>query len=249
MTTVFKRPNEVERNINASIYIGNLDPQVTEVLLYELFIQFGPIKSLNMPKDRILKTHQGFGFVEFKEIEDADYVVQILTGIRLFGKIIRIKKTGNGNNTEIEDKLDKKSYFDVGAKLFINNLNPLIDEQFLLQTFNSFGLLIKTPVIVRDLETGESKGHGFLTFEDFSSSDLVIDQMDGKELMGAKVSISYAYKDDPANTGQKKVRHGDEIERLLAEKGKSNKVINQIQTKVSKPKPKNVNRKKFKKNA
>lgn len=247
MNTIFKKPNEGERNINASVYVGNLDPQVTEVLLYELFIQFGPIKSLNMPKDRILKAHQGFGFVEFKEIEDADYVVEILRGIRLYGKILRIKKIGTSEVENI-DKSDKTTYIDVGAKLFIKNLNPLIDEQFLLQTFNSFGVLIKTPTIVRDPQTGESKGYGFLTFDDFSSSDLVIKQMDGKELMGSKVHISYAYKEDPANTSQKKVRHGDEIERLLAEKGKINKVIVQKPAKVTKPRSKlNITKKRFKK--
>ena len=236
---MFRKPNEAERNVNASLYFGNLDPQVTEVLMYELFIQFGPVRSLNMPKDRVLKTHQGFGFVEFKNIADADYVVNILRGIRLYGKLLRLKKSLSSKNDPegATGGENGSNLIDVGAKLFINNLNPLIDEAFLQQTFSKFGTLIKPPSIVRDPETGESKCHGFLTFDDFSASDHVIETMDGATLMNTKVSISYAYKEDPANMSQKRVRHGDEIERLLAESGKSNKVIvPKKPSKVTKPK-------------
>lgn len=92
MTSVFRKPPDSDRNVKASLYFGNLDPQVTEPLLYELFIQFAPIRSLNLPKDRVLKTHQGYGFIEFRTIKDAEYVLNILRGIRLYGKMLKLKR-------------------------------------------------------------------------------------------------------------------------------------------------------------
>ncbi|EMG47187.1 Likely U2-associated splicing factor [Candida maltosa Xu316] len=92
MSTIFKKVPDSERNALASLYFGNIDPQVTELLMYELFVQFGPIKSINMPKDRILKTHQGYGFVEFKNKDDAKYTMDILRGVRLYGKALKLKE-------------------------------------------------------------------------------------------------------------------------------------------------------------
>ena len=66
MSIIFRKRLDSDRNIDASLYFGNIDPQVTELLMYELFIQFGPVKSINMPKDRILKTHQGMDLSNLK---------------------------------------------------------------------------------------------------------------------------------------------------------------------------------------
>ncbi|KAG5535822.1 hypothetical protein RHGRI_023551 [Rhododendron griersonianum] len=35
--------HSAERNQDATSYVGNLDPQVTEELLWELFVQAGPV--------------------------------------------------------------------------------------------------------------------------------------------------------------------------------------------------------------
>jgi splicing factor 3B subunit 4 len=63
-----------ERNQDATAYVGNLDSQVSEELLWELFVQAGPVVNVYVPKDRVTNLHQGYGFVEFRSEEDADYV-------------------------------------------------------------------------------------------------------------------------------------------------------------------------------
>ena len=42
-----------------------------------------------------------------------------------------------------------------------------------MDTFSKFGTLIRNPIIRRDSE-GHSLGYGFLTYDDFESSDLCI---------------------------------------------------------------------------
>lgn len=210
---VFRKPNENEKNPNASLYVGNLDPQVTEPLLYELFIQVGPVRLLNLPKDRVLRTHQGFGFVEFDTAQDAEYALSVLSGVRLFGKTLKMKKSDpSGVQTS------SGAAISVGARIFINNLNPLVDEKYLKETFSRFGNLIETPTIVRD-ENGGSKGHGFIEFDDFDSSDSAIAKMDGTILMNNRVKLAYAYKE---GSEHQKIQHGDEVDRILAQQGKAN---------------------------
>lgn len=109
-----------------------------------------------MPKDRVTGSHQGYGFVEFRGEEDADYVstptapcaaacsatqlpqpsrlirccplallpfrlaqsIKILNMIKLFSKPIRVNKSAQD-----------KGQADVGANLFIGNLDPEVDEK------------------------------------------------------------------------------------------------------------------------
>lgn len=48
-----------ERNQDATIYVGGLDEKTTESILWELFLQAGPVVNVHMPKDRITMQHQG----------------------------------------------------------------------------------------------------------------------------------------------------------------------------------------------
>ncbi|ODV61916.1 U2 snRNP complex subunit HSH49 [Ascoidea rubescens DSM 1968] len=206
---ILKKPFESEKNQDATVYIGNLDEKVDEVLLYELVLQVAPIKSLNMPKDRILQVHQGYAFVELKSVKDSEYVEKILNGILLYSKPIKVKKTTN--------QTSRKNQIDVGAKLFISNLDELIDENYLNQVFSKFGNFSSDPIIIRDSKTGKSKGFGFLNFDSFESSDLALKELNNKYLMNKIVFITYAFKKD--GKGEK---HGDEAERLLAAQAKKN---------------------------
>ncbi len=67
---------------DATVYVGGLDEKVNEGILWELFVQAGPVTSVNMPKDRITGAHQGFGFIEFLGEEDADYAIKIMNMIK-----------------------------------------------------------------------------------------------------------------------------------------------------------------------
>lgn len=223
---VFKKPLESERNLQATIYIGNLDPQVDEPLLYELFIQLSPVKLLNLPKDRILRQHQGYGFVELQTAQDADYALEIFRGIRLYGKTLKMKRA-EPQTSATTGSTGEEAVLSIGARLFVKNLNPMVDDKYLKETFSKFGGLVESPRVVRD-EEGNSKGHGFVEYDSFETSDAVIERMNGEILMNNKITVEYAYKEG-------KTKHGDSVERLLAEKAKTN-VKKTTSGRVRKPK-------------
>ena len=50
----------LERNQDATVYIGNLDDKVGESILWELMVQAGPVLSVHIPKDRVTNSHQGY---------------------------------------------------------------------------------------------------------------------------------------------------------------------------------------------
>uniref|UniRef100_A0A8C7PRU8 Splicing factor 3B subunit 4 n=1 Tax=Oncorhynchus mykiss TaxID=8022 RepID=A0A8C7PRU8_ONCMY len=189
-----------ERNQDATVYVGGLDEKVAEPLLWELFLQAGPVVNTHMPKDRVTGQHQGYGFVEFLSEEDADYAIKIMNMIKLYGKPIRVNKASAHNKN-----------LDVGANIFIGNLDPEIDEKLLYDTFSAFGVILQTPKIMRDPDTGNSKGYAFINYASFDASDAAIEAMNGQYLCNRPITVSYAFKKD-----SKGERHGSAAERLLA---------------------------------
>lgn len=67
--------------------------------------------------------------------------------------------------------------------------------------------------IMRDPDTNQSRGFGFVNFDCFEASDAAIDALNGQYLCNRPITVSYAIK-----KGTKGERHGSEAERLLAAK-------------------------------
>ncbi|KNC79558.1 hypothetical protein SARC_08057, partial [Sphaeroforma arctica JP610] len=143
------------------------------------------VLNVHVPKDRVTFTHQGYGFVEFISEDDADYAIKILNMIKLYGKPIRVNKAS----------ADKKQ-MDIGANLFIGNLAPEVDEKMMYDTFSAFGVIVQTPKIMRDLDTGVSKGFGFVNYGSFEGADAAIEGMNGQFLCNRAVSVGFAYRKD-----------------------------------------------------
>lgn len=98
--------------------------------------------NVHMPKDRVTQMHQGYGFVEFMGEEDADYAIKIMNMIKLYGKPIRVNKASAHQKN-----------LDVGANIFIGNLDPEVDEKLLYDTFSAFGVILQTPKVILSTPT------------------------------------------------------------------------------------------------
>lgn len=213
-----------ERNQDATLYVGGLDDQCTEAILWELFTQAGPVVNVHMPKDRITGNHQGYGFVEFASEEDADYAIKIMNMVKLYGKPLRANKASAHQKNQ-----------DIGANIFIGNLDPDVDEKLLYDTFSSFGQILQTPKIMRDYSSNNSRGYAFINYASFEASDAAIESMNGQYFSNRPVTVSYAFKKD-----SKGERHGTMVERLLAQKNKmmqgDKPTINAVDTPPVQPK-------------
>lgn len=204
------------RNQDATVYVGNLDAACSENLLLELFVQVGRVKSVYMPKDKVTQAHNGYGFVEFLDVIDADYAITILNMVKFFGRPLKVSKSSLNNKAELSR--------DVGANLFIGNLDPNdVDENLLYDTFSAFGTLIRQPRIMRDEDTNQSKGFGFVSFDSFEASDTALECMNGQYLGNRQIVVQYAFKKDTAGESEtvgrpvgEAQRHGSRAERMLA---------------------------------
>ncbi|XP_027017046.2 RNA-binding protein 7 [Tachysurus fulvidraco] len=89
--------DEAER----TLFVGNLDSQVTEELLFELFLQAGPLIKVKIPRDNDGNSKQ-FAFVNFKHEVSVPYSMQLLSGIRLYGRQLNLKFRSGSSHTNQE---------------------------------------------------------------------------------------------------------------------------------------------------
>ena len=88
----------------------------------------------------------------------------------------------------------------MGKKLFVGGLSWGTDDNGLHDAFSRFGEITEAKVIT-DRETGRSRGFGFVTFEDISSADEAIKEMDGTDLDGRTIRVSEAQEQRPRGGG------------------------------------------------
>ena len=74
------------------LFIKNIDPTVNEVLLESIFKQYGDVKDTKIIYDKITWESRGFGFVEFKNKEDAIKAMEGLNGKELIGKKLSVEE-------------------------------------------------------------------------------------------------------------------------------------------------------------
>ena len=77
------------------------------------------------------------------------------------------------------------------SKLFVGGLAWSTDDQSLKNVFSGFGEVTYAKVITnRDIE--RSRGFGFVSYESTESTSEALSAMDGQELRGRNIRVSYS---------------------------------------------------------
>lgn len=163
---------------SASLYVGDLAPEVLERDLFELFSVVGPIYSIRVLRDSVSRRSLGYAYVNFSNIQDAERALDTLNYQPVKGRPIRImwkqrdpalRRSGVGN-------------------IFIKNLDKTVDSRTLHDTFSQFGNIISCKVVGDD--TGDSRGFGFVQYQTQEEADFAITKVNGNKIMDKKVTVT-----------------------------------------------------------
>ncbi len=75
--------------------------------------------------------------------------------------------------------------------MYVGNLNYRVKEGDLEQVMAAYGVVTSVKVI-KDRETGKSKGFGFVEMEDAEAAAQAMKELNGSELMGRQMVIKEA---------------------------------------------------------
>ncbi|KAF2470073.1 uncharacterized protein BDR25DRAFT_325790 [Lindgomyces ingoldianus] len=169
-----------------ALYVGGLDPRVTEDVLRQIFETTGHVQSVKIIPDKNVSGSpfqaKGFnyGFVEYDDPGAAERAMQTLNGRRE----IRVNWAFQSNNAAKEDT---SNHFHI----FVGDLSNEVNDEVLLQAFSTFGPVSEARVMW-DMKTGRSRGYGFVAFRDRSDAERALSSMDGEWLGSRAIRCNWA---------------------------------------------------------
>ncbi|KIY45376.1 polyadenylate-binding protein [Fistulina hepatica ATCC 64428] len=175
-------PAEAPRR--AHLYVGNLSPRVTEYMLTEIFAVAGQVQHVKIIPDRNYQ-HGGlnYGFVEYMDMRAAETALQTLNGRKIFDTEIRVNWAYQGQ----QNKEDTTGHYHV----FVGDLSPEVNDEILAKAFSAFGTMSDARVMW-DMNSGKSRGYGFLAFRDKTDAEQAIATMNGEWLGSRAIRVNWA---------------------------------------------------------
>ncbi|DAZ93677.1 TPA: hypothetical protein N0F65_008185 [Lagenidium giganteum] len=166
----------------ASLYVGDIHPDVTEALLFEIFNAVGPVASIRVCRDAVTRRSLGYAYVNFHNVADAERALDTMNSTSIKGVPCRImwsqrdpslRKSGVGN-------------------IFVKNLDLSIDNKALYDTFSLFGNILSCKVAI-DIN-GNSKGYGYVHYETAEAAQEAIAKINGMLIAGTEVFVGQFQK-------------------------------------------------------
>lgn len=163
---------------NSSLYVGDLAPTTTEAELFQHFREAGGVMSVRICRHAVTRQSLGYGYVNFNNQEDAQTAITELNYSEINKQPCRIMWSQR-------DPSQRKSS---SNNIFVKNLEKSIDQQQLHDTFEQFGTVLSSKIGINE-RTGESKGFGFVHYQDKAAADLAIEKVNGMVIKGMKVYV------------------------------------------------------------
>ncbi|KAF8135646.1 hypothetical protein EV363DRAFT_1429362 [Boletus edulis] len=79
----------------------------------------------------------------------------------------------------------------MSAKLYVGNLSWNTTDDSLKQAFEQFGQVVDC-IVMKDRETGRSRGFGFVTFNSGEEANGAINNMNEQDLDGRRIRVNLA---------------------------------------------------------
>ncbi|XP_073431540.1 probable RNA-binding protein 23 isoform X7 [Dendrobates tinctorius] len=166
--------------------------------LEDFFSAVGKVRDVRMISDKNSRRSKGIAYVEFVDIESVPLAIG-LTGQRLLGVPIIVQASQAEKNRLAAMASNMQRSNSGPTRLYVGSLHFNITEDMLRGIFEPFGR-IENIQLLREPDTGRSKGYGFITFVDAECARRALDQLNGFELAGRAMRVGHVTDRDNGNS-------------------------------------------------
>lgn len=185
------------------LFVGGLSWNTSEAGLRRAFEAAGDVESVTIVTDRETGKSRGFGFVAFSDDDSAARAVELLNETKLDGRSIRVDLAEEKAGSRPSRPSSPRTVAPAATpgsfrKLFIGGLSYSVSSADLHAVFRDCGSC--TSNVIMDRETGQSRGFGFVAFENAMDATMAVERLDGIELGGRKIQVRPA-EEKQVNSG------------------------------------------------
>ncbi|CAH8372831.1 unnamed protein product [Eruca vesicaria subsp. sativa] len=171
-----------------TLWVGDLLHWMDEAYLHTCFSHTNEVSSVKVIRNKQTLQSEGYGFVEFLSRAAAEEVLQSFSGSIM-------------PNSEQPFRLNWAS-FSTGEKravengpelsIFVGDLSPDVTDTVLQELFAERYPSVKSAKVVIDLNTGRSKGYGFVRFGDEDERSRALTEMNGALCSNRQMRVGVA---------------------------------------------------------
>lgn len=165
----------LNNNPLCQLYVGELNPNINEEVLFGAFSRFGRIVSMKVMRHIVTGASRGFAFINFSNPSEANRAKTMMNGHKFFDKNLKIYL-----KTEY-DVLDQN------ANVVVQGLSEEVTEAELQSLIAPLAKPFSVKVVKNDKKAGESKA--YLQFENMEQAKAVIDKLDGTAFQGKQLVV------------------------------------------------------------
>ncbi|KAI7902589.1 uncharacterized protein BX663DRAFT_486402 [Cokeromyces recurvatus] len=179
-----------------NVYVRGLSSKETDETFYNLCKNYGSISSSKAILDQKTGKCKGYGFVMY---ENPKHCQQAIQGLNTLGYQASLARIGQESfSSRLKSLQDETS-----TNIYISNLPFNMNEQDLEELFKPYPVLSNR--ILRDQNTGLSRGVGFARLVNRPSAMAIIEKFNGYSISGSSLApLQVRFADSPA---QKKLKH------------------------------------------
>lgn len=164
-----------------SIFVGGLKANFTEDVLFKYFGSIGEVESINLKKNKKTNMNKGYCIVTFKDIKSVKRVLKVKDHF-IDRRLVTCRPFLRG------EKLKKSKAQKNNKKIYICGLPSKTRNSHIHQLFKRFGK-IETGYTLIDEHSGESKGFGFVSFEEEGVIEEILKSHTQLEILGVKIKV------------------------------------------------------------
>lgn len=202
-----------------NIFVGDLSPEVTDAMLFACFSVYPGCSDARVMWDQKTGRSRGFGFVSFRNQQDAQSAINDLTGKWLGSRQIRCNwATKGANSNDDKQSSDAKSVVELTngssedgkeaansdapennpqyTTVYVGNIAPEVTQLDLHRYFHSLGA-----GVLEEIRIQRDKGFGFVRYNTHAEAALAIQMGNTHSVLGGRqIKCSWGNKPTPPGT-------------------------------------------------